>query len=118
MFYNVLHCKYMQCRGDWKVARASTGRVCAAIPNGDDLTCSRGLSVAIPTESMPPAQGFRQESSWFVEMIPTETIFFLIVTVGIAALNPRLNMDYPPGGGNVCVACISGELPLAPTATR
>ena len=76
VFCNALNCPYMQCRGDWKVARASARHACAAIPKGDDLTCSRGLSVAIPTESMPPAHGFRQESSWFVEMIPTETIFF------------------------------------------
>ena len=76
VFCNALHCTYMQCRGDWKVARVSAGRVCAAIPKGDDLTFSRGLSAAIPTEIMPPTQCFRQESSWFVEMIPTETIFF------------------------------------------
>ena len=76
VFHNALDCTYMQCRGDWKVARVSARRVCAAIPKGDDLTFSRGLSAAIPTESMPPAQGFRQESSWLVEMITSETIFF------------------------------------------
>ena len=31
MFYNALYCPYMQCRGDWKVARVSAGRACAAV---------------------------------------------------------------------------------------
>ena len=36
--------------------------------------------------------------------IPAETIFFgVTVTVGIATLNPRLNMDYPLSG----IYCVS-----------
>ena len=36
--------------------------------------------------------------------IPAETIFLgVAVTVGIAALNPRLNMDYPRQG----IYCVS-----------
>ena len=36
--------------------------------------------------------------------IPAETIFLgVAVTVGIAALNPRLNMDYPLSG----IDCVS-----------
>ncbi len=30
-FCNALNCAYMQCRGDWKVARVSTGRICVAV---------------------------------------------------------------------------------------
>ena len=46
-------------------------------------------------------------------------IFGGAVTVGIAALNPRLNMDYPLSGIDCGAPCgWAGELPLATTATR
>ena len=32
---------HMQCRGDWKVARVSTGRVCAAIPLAGEMYALR-----------------------------------------------------------------------------
>ena len=32
---------YMQCRGDWKVARASTGRICVAIPLAGEMYALR-----------------------------------------------------------------------------
>ena len=54
-------------------------------------------------------------------MIPAETILFLWRgTVGIAALNPRLNMDYPLAGDRLwdCRVDVAGDLPVAPTATR
>ena len=40
-FCNALNCAYMQCRGDWKVARVSTGRVCAAIPLAGEMYALR-----------------------------------------------------------------------------
>ena len=44
--------------------------------------------------------------------IPAETIFCgVAVTVGIAALNPRLNMDYPLSGIIACPHCMCGGRP-------
>ncbi|MDE6115651.1 MAG: hypothetical protein K2G49_11385 [Muribaculum sp.] len=51
--------------------------------------------------------------------IPLGMIF--LVAVGIATLNPRLNMDYPRWGYIARVvrhADVAGDLPVAPTATR
>ena len=105
----------MQCRGEWKLARGDTNPECAWVrhadvwhglhPLGDDLSCSRGLNEVIPTEKCARRECFRKESSCYVGLtIPAETIFGgVAVTVGIAALNPRLNMDYPLSG----IDCLS-----------
>ena len=60
---------YMQCRGEWKLARVASGvsamrvQIMVCIPGRDDLICSRGLNAVIPTENMHRACGFRKESS-------------------------------------------------------
>ena len=60
---------YRQCRGEWKLPRCVSGSVLRIVglfvtfPAGNGLICSRGLSVAIPTENVSSGMGFRKESS-------------------------------------------------------
>ena len=96
----------MQCRCEWKLARVASGvsamrvQIMVCIPGRDDLICSRGLNAVIPTENMHRARGFRKESSygWRGDDSCGNNILGVTATVGIATLNPRLNMDYPLSG--------------------
>lgn len=59
---------------------------------------SRRLSGAIPMVSNPRRLCFRRNHLVLSLMIPAETSSSVRVSGGIAALNPRLQMDYPLAG--------------------
>ena len=102
---------------------------------------SRGLSLAKPPERLLPPEMFPdRESSILLRDDSSGNIRFGLLSVGIASLNRRLNLDYPLSGIEISVfrfqlAVFSwqpgavgaggrqpalrvvdpGELPLAPT---
>ena len=90
-------------------------------PLGDDLSCSRGLNEVIPTEKCAGMHvSVRNHLVTGIDDSCGNDILVVAVTVGIATLNPRLNMDYPLSGID-CMSALhvwAGDLPVAPTATR
>ena len=67
---------------------------------------SRRLSGAIPMVRNPRRLCFRRNHLVLSLMIPAETSSSVRVSGGIAALNPRLQMDYPLAGkGFLVVGC-------------
>ena len=119
----------MQCRGEWKLARGdSNPGICVGAtmryglhPLGDDLSCSRGLNEVIPTEKYVPRVWFPQGIILLRGLtIPAETIFWGCGYRGYRYAQPTAKHGLSPVGDrlHVRIACVAGDLPVAPTATR
>ncbi len=77
---------------------AGSVRVIARLPDRASSLCSRGLSAAIPPDSVAQAEVSDRNLHGARLMIPEwETLIIYTDSGGIAALNPRLHKDFPYG---------------------